>query len=255
MDTILNIIVSMQEKIIYSLCIIIWTSILQKFHYDMLFFLRDQSIFIIRWWFNIITRIWVILHEFSHLIFVIIFGWKVHEIKLFSKRGGHIKYSVPDYIWSLGHTSMWLFFWIKLIVNRIWIFMVAIWPLIVWILITMWLAYRLFEIPFLTTQFHINLNQLNIQNSIIFILYLSIFLPSFILSFQDISNLLVYRWDNIFATIIGSIFNIIIFTIFLVWIAYLYDYLYYFFWLYVISFAVTAIVYLISQIINLIFRL
>lgn len=229
------------NMLMWFLCIL-WLSILQKYHYQMLRYIKRHSWKIISTFIQLIIRIGIILHEFSHIIFAFFFGAKISEIKLFDKDWWSVNFKILDYIGSLWHTEMWILFFLKLIFNRIGLFMISCWPLIIWILINSLLFYVIMKI---SDNYYIHIIK------IIFVfLYSTLFLQSFILSFQDISNLILYRWTNIFATSIWSIINILIFLLFLLIISPYIDYLIFFITFYAFAFVIISLGFWIIYVTN-----
>ncbi len=181
MDNILSWAVPIYFKIIYIIFWILLLTVLQKFHYLMLFKLTSRSI-IISLVAKFMIRIGVIIHELSHLIFWIISFSKVKEIKFFDENGGSVSYESKDYIWNLPQYYWDWLYWFRLFFNQIGIFLISMWPLIVWMIINYFMLSYFFNVPFWTELKNLNFFSLfnDYLKFIIFIFYIILFLPNFI---------------------------------------------------------------------------
>lgn len=233
----------MQILIIELLTLLWWIvllTILQRFHYKMLYFLTRKQNFLIQWFFQFFIRFWVIIHEICHLFFWILSGAKVNKINLFSKNWGSVSFQTKNYIWALSQHYdkpgflFWLFF------NQIWIFLTSLWPLLFGIIFT-YLIQNYLQIPLEISKIPEFLLQLNIFQILIVSVYF-LLIPSFILSFQDIKHFIISRQSNFAATIVWSIINTLIFVIFLLFLTLFYEYFLLFFilycWIFIILFFV-----------------
>jgi len=184
------------EQIFINIFIIFWiiflSTFFQKHYYKILWFISWKSPKIIRLKIKFITRFWIILHEFSHAFFSFLSWHKIQEINLFSKNWWNVKYLYKNYIQGFWK---WIFsfnYWIKLIFNQIWIFLTSFWPLIFWII----LNYFFWNIIFWIDIKNLDANFLEIFKNLDFlkIIYLIIYfllIPTFILSWKDISHFFI----------------------------------------------------------------
>ena len=195
-----------QILVIFFLILIL--SFFQKYYYILLNYLK--SFFWLKYIINFIIRIWVILHEFSHVFFTFLAWNKIQEINLFSKNWWYVKYQYKNYIWNLWEWFWYLFFWIKLIFNQIWIFLSSAWPLIFWTIFTYFFWHDLIWI----NNYNEILYKLNWINILYIIIYI-ILIPNFILSWKDISHFIISKQNRFLATFIWSCINFIIFIWFL----------------------------------------
>lgn len=186
--------------------IIIFSTFLQKYYFVVLEKIKNSSK-VSSIIFGFIIRFWVIIHEFCHLIFGFLSWNKIKEVRLFDKNWWKVVYETKNYIWALSqnwHNLNFIFF---LILNQIWLFLTSIWPLVFWI----WLTYFLVNY-FLVLDYSI---LLNILLWWFFVILYSIFIPSFVLSYQDLSIFMISKQDWILATIFWSLINSIIFLSFI----------------------------------------
>lgn len=239
----------MNDILINSIIIFCWIIILtifQYFHFIILNIIKNFSfIFSIIW--NFLFRIWVIIHEFSHLLFWLLFGAKITKIDLFSRTWWSVSYQTKDYIGNMVYSDKIQFFWIKLLLNQIWIFLTSLWPLIVWICLNYFFIRNYLGIKseiFELNEF-IKIFSSDYLKFLVFIWYTVFFIPSFILSWQDISNFFIHKWDNIWATIVASLINTIIFAGFLVLISNFLNIFLSFFLFYLISFLMLLVFFII----------
>lgn len=239
----------MEEILIKSLVIfflILLLTFLQKYHFKMLRYISSKYHNIFRIFILSIIRFWVIIHELSHLFFWIISWAKIHKVELFRKDWWRVTFWTKNYIWHL-----WQYWWnpwylTKLFLNQIWIFLTSIWPLIIWMLITFLLFYYL-KLPF---EFNLLKDFLYTSNIYIItsILLYIILIPSFILSYQDIKNFIISKQDNLWATIIWSIINTIIFILFLFFLSLFYNYFIIFSIIYILLFTVLFVFWVVNYI-------
>lgn len=244
-NDIINYILSVKRDILSIVWIIFALTFFQKYHYRMLFSMKNNSSHFFGKFISWVIRLWVIIHEFSHLFFGRIFGAKVHSMDLFSETWWQVVFSQQDYIWAIwsNHGTNWFVFLIKLIINRFGTFLSSMWPLIVGIFLNILMLNYFTWNKIFSIQANVNLDsfQITIFSVLFLIIYLIIFMPSFILSRQDISNFFFYRGDNIFASFIWSFINILCFIIFLIVVARFFDYILYFSIFYLYSFVLTVI--------------
>ena len=115
-----------------------------------------------------------------------------------------------DYIWELpkyGFSFNFLFF---MILNQIWLFLVSFGPLIFWLLSSYLICYY-FWIENLKDILKINFSVWNV----LFLVFYSIFIPSFVLSFQDIKWFFISIQEDKLPTFFWSLINTWAFMIFL----------------------------------------
>lgn len=249
MDTIINYISTIKFQIINIVIIMLVLTLLQWLHYRMLRFIVVNSIFPIKNIFKIVSRIWVILHEMSHIIFIFLSGWTVKSVELFRPDGWKVSYAEKDYIASAAYNNYdWVTYFVFMLASKIWFFIAQIWPLIVWIFLNMLYLNVFFQISFFSQDFNIWLENINILNIIVSVVYLMVFVPTFIPSWKDLSNIFFYNWKNIIEKIIWSVINIFFVVCFLIISSYFIDYLIYFFYFYLTSFGITLLVYISSKI-------
>lgn len=249
MDTIINYVDWIKVQIVNIIIIMILLTLLQSIQYKMLRFIVVNSIFPINKIFRIVSRIWVILHELSHIIFIFLSGWTVKSVELFRPDGWKVSYAEKDYIASAAYNNYdWVTYFIFMVASKIWFFIAQIGPLIVWIIVNMLYLYFVFKIPFFSQEINIWISNINFINIILSIIYLMVFVPTFIPSWKDLSNIFFYNWINIVEKIIWSIVNIFFVVLFLIIGTYFIEYLVYFFYFYLVSFGITLIVYLCSNI-------
>ncbi len=243
-------------EIFFLIMMILLITILQKYHYKMLNYLKNSywKIIVLIFWF--IQRLTVIIHEFSHVIFAFVFWAKIKNIDLYSKKWGSVEFAMKDYIgsmWNFADSNKVLFI-INLIFNRIGIFLTSIWPLIVWIVINLILCISLLGINIWET-----INILEIIKNIdrmewfFLLIYSLVIIPSFILSFQDVKNLFIYKWDNFFASLVWSFINILILFFFLYLVTFLFVYFKLFFFSYIFSFLLTFVFFMLTKMYKRIF--
>jgi len=257
------------EKVILSGVFLIWIIILltflQRYHYQMLHNIKK------RWWkfltvfVDVVIRIGVILHEFSHLWFAVLFGAKIHKVELFKKTWGQVTFATKDYI-----ANLWFYNWnkviylIKLIINRVWIFLSSMGPLLVGIFLNFLLVNYITGNPLLSLQKELfSTNWDIVQNivwyfdlflglpiifKILLFIVITIFLPSFILSRKDLSHFFFYKWPNIFASAVGSLINFSLFFSFIILATRWIDYIWPFAVLYIIWFLIVLIIFLLIRI-------
>lgn len=222
--------------------IIFLSTVLQKYYYIILNKIASLSYFTNKV-FSFVIRFWVIIHELCHLFFWFLSWNKIKEINLFDKTWWKVIYETKDYIWNLSQNWFSFNYFFFLVLNQIWLFLTSIWPLFFWILI----SYLFFWIFFLDMDFS---NIWNIFIFWIFLFFYSIFIPSFVLSFQDISIFLISKQSWFFSTIFWSIINISIFLWFILsFSSFLVDYFIYFWIIFLLMFIVQLIIFLVISII------
>lgn len=231
------------NEIIIVFFIIIILTFLQKYYYIILY--KIKSFLWKKWFFiDFIIRIWVIIHELSHLIFWIIWWSKVEKIELFNKNWWKVIFKTKNYIWSIWNNYHIENFFIFLFFNQIWIFLTSIWPLLVWLLV---------NICFIK-YFNIDIYQLqNIEfnYSLIFFRFLYvIIIPSFILSYQDLKRFIISKQETKLQTISWSIINTIIFIFFIWFLTFLFEYFIIFRLVFCIYFLFITIIFLFIYLIN-----
>lgn len=192
------------------LLVILGTTFVQKYYFILLHKMKEESIFLSAF-IGFIIRFWVIIHEFCHMFFWFISGNKLKEISLFDKNGGKVVYETKNYIGHLSEYGLSLNYIVLLIFNQIWIFLTSFWPLIVGVGV----SFFLFQYLWITDWTSFQNFDYNIKSIIIVLLY-SIFIPSFVLSYEDISKFFISRQYGIFSTFLGSIINTAIFVGFMV---------------------------------------
>lgn len=216
------------NSIIIEVSIIFWgivlLTILQKFHYKMLYYLAHKYHNFLRFIIKFIIRTGIIIHELSHLLFWVISWAKIKKVELFRADGGRITFQTKNYIWHLGEYYDRPGFIFHLFFNQIWIFLTSIWPLIIWIIMTYCISYYL---DINISNYKESIFSLNILEYWILIIY-AIFVPSFILSFQDIKNFIISHQTNLASTIVWSLINTFIFFCFLWFLTFFYDFFLFF---------------------------
>lgn len=232
-------------NVLVTISIIIILTFLQKYFYKMLYFIKNKTQTKIRKIIDFFIRFWIIIHEICHLFFWF-FSWaKILEISLFKKDWWMVKYETKNYIWAMPYNYQKNLFFIKLFLNQFGIFFTSIGPLLfgiffnfLFLKFTLWIE----DIEyFIENPFSINWN---IYNFLFTFIYLFL-VPSFVLSFTDLSNFVISRQDTKSATIIWSIINSLIFTIFLFILSFFVDYLILFLGCFIITFWITFVIYLV----------
>lgn len=215
---------------------IILLTFLQKYHYKILNFLTKNTHIIIKKIFRFFIRIWIIIHELCHLFFWVLSWSKVKNINLFSKNWWSVTFETKNYIWALSQHYDKPGFIFMLFLNQIGIFLTSLWPLIFWIFVTFLLQDKL-QVPLSFSQVNDFLWSLSGEN----IAYLAIYfllIPSFALSVQDIKHFVISRQSWLGATIVGSIINMIIFSLFVIFLTIFYELFILFFIFYIIIFII-----------------
>lgn len=236
-------------NILSIIFILVSLTFLQKYHFRMLFYIMRT-----KWIFSkfivFINRIWIIVHEFSHLIFVL-FSWaKINNITLFSKTWWNVSFEHADYIWSLPYNSWGIWSVFVLILNKFMIFLSALWPLILWMILNAVLMKYVFWISYFWYWIWIwNLTH-SFVSWFVLILYSIFFMPYFILSYKDMQCFVYYNGTNFLAKIIWSFINIIVFWLLLFLLSYFYNYFLSFFIIYILSFLITWIIYIFVKLIR-----
>ena len=203
---------------------IILLTILQKFHYKMLYYLAHKYHNFLRLIIKFIIRTGIIVHEISHLIFWVLSWSKIQKVELFRTDGWRVTFQTKNYIWHLWEYYDRPGFMFHLFFNQIWIFLTSIWPLIIWIIVTYCVSHYL---DINISNYKETLFSLNIWDYWILIIY-AIFIPSFILSFQDMKNFIISHQTNLASTIAWSFINTIIFLCFLAFLTFFYEFFLFF---------------------------
>lgn len=229
--------------------LIIFSTFVQKYYFIVLYKIKNFNVFF-DYFFWFIIRFWVIIHEFCHMFFWFLSWNKIKEVQLFNKDWWKVIYETKNYIWALSEYWFSLWFIFSLILNQIWIFLTSFWPLFFWILIT-----------FLSLNYFWFTNFSDIKNFeysfwfIVFLLIYSIFIPSFVLSFEDLKKFFVSKQEWIFSTLFWSIINIFIFVWFIYLISsFIINYLIFFCILFLIMFLFQIIIFLIFSLIKKIIK-
>ncbi|MDD5769739.1 MAG: M50 family metallopeptidase [Candidatus Gracilibacteria bacterium] len=226
--------------IFYIIGIILALTIFQRFYFIILSKIESLSL-VLNWFYRFIIRFGVIVHEFCHMFFAVITGNKIEKIDLFKADGGQVILSSKDYIGELpkyGFSFNFLFF---MCLNQIGLFLVSFGPL-VFGLISGYLVFYYLGINSFKDVLKLNLDLYQIT----FLIFYSVFIPSFVLSFQDIKNFFISSQDNILATIMASIINTFIFLVFIYFFSKLFfQYLVLFTVLFLIMFFLQAIIYVV----------
>jgi len=241
-----------QSIIIFVL--IIFLTFLQKYHFIMLDYLSKVYWWIFRILIRFLIRTSIIIHELSHLFFWILSWAKIHKVELFRSDWWRVSFWTKNYIWHLSEYSWSPWYLTILFFNQIWIFLTSIWPLIIWITSIFFLIFY-FNIPFDIK----NLNNLYLflnesYLNYFYLICIIIFIPWFILSFQDIKNFIISKQDTFWATFVGSFINTIIFIIFLLFLSFFYNYFLLFSFVYFITFFLLFCVTIFTYVISKIFR-
>jgi len=250
-NQIMNYLSEIKFDAIYLVAIIFFLTFLQKYHFRMLYYIKARSNRFVNILVVVVLRIGVIIHEFSHLLFWLLFGAKIKKIELFKKNWGQVSFATKDYIANIAFIDKNKFrYFLKLLYNRIWIFLTSLGPLIVGIflnilIINLFTGNQIFslnpDIDF--SQIHTSLFLFSLL-----VIYGFLILPSFILSFKDISHFFFYKWQNRWASIIGSIINISTFIFFILIVAQRFDYILAFAILYFLSFSTLLILFFVFYI-------
>jgi len=229
--------------VIILLLVVIGLTLLQKYHYKLLFFLQKKTGGHGKYFFDFLIRVWVVIHEISHLVFAFLLWLKIRKINIWHPKGGQVELLSEDYIADLPfHNENKLFYWIKLIYNRISVFLTALWPLIIWYFLTNLIINLLYWRE--VRSFHtLSVSHFEISwlVGILFSVYLIFILPAFLLSFKDLSNLFFYKWENLVATVVWTAITTWLFAIVLITIAQRYTYFEVFMFLYVLVFVLLCL--------------
>ncbi len=197
--------------IIFVLILIL--TFLQKYYYKILFYLKRYKF--LKHTVSFIIRTWVIIHEFAHVFFAFLSWAKIQEIKLFEKTWWYVKYSYKNYIQAMAEGMNSFSYWILLILNQIWIFLTSLWPLILWIWLNYIFWYYLIWLDLQNFQDFNNILEYIWYLDIVYLFVYILIIPSFVLSWKDISHFIVSKQNNIIATFIWSFINIFIFILFM----------------------------------------
>ncbi len=221
------------NSLILIFWIFLWTS-LQKVYNLILGKIISTNLQLSKFVWSIV-RAWVIMHEFCHLIFGLVTFIKIKEVNLFEKNWWNVKYETRNYIWDLPlHYHDWRY-WFLLFFHQIWMFLISIWPILIWVLLNHLLLSDVFWI-----QGYQELRNLNFFGFISMFFYSLLIIPSFMLSFQDIKNFIISEQENEWATIIWSVINTMIFFVFIIclsfFVTYFVDFMFlYLFWFFLLS--------------------
>jgi hypothetical protein len=211
---------------------IILLTVLQKYHFKILYYLAHKYHSFFKYIIKFIIRTGIIIHECSHLLFWVLSWAKIKKVELFRKDGWRVTFQTKNYIWHLAEYYDRPWFMFHLFFNQIGIFLTSIWPLIVWIIVTYILSYYLGINIYNYSEI---IFQLNIFQYAMLILY-AVIIPSFILSFQDIKNFIISKQTNLASTIVWSMINTFIFLCFLSFLTFFYDFFLFFGLFYIIIF-------------------
>lgn len=238
------------DSLFIEITIIFWGIILlttlQKYHFKMLYYLAHKYHNFFRYIIKFIIRIGIITHECSHLLFWIISWAKVKKVELFRQDWWRVTFQTKNYIGHLAEYYDRSWFMFHLFFNQIGIFLTSIWPLIIWIIFTYILLYFLWiKIDTWTPE---EVYKIFTWKEYIALIIYAIFIPSFILSFQDIKNFIISKQTNLASTIVWSFINTIIFFAFLAFLTFFYDFFLFFWlfyiWLFLILFAYFSLNYM-----------
>lgn len=192
------------------LLVILGTTFLQKYYFLLLHKMKEEHIFL-HAFIGFIIRFWVIIHEFCHMFFWFLSGNKLKEISLFDKNGGKVVYATKNYIGHLSEYGLSLNYIFLLIFNQIGIFLTSFWPLIVGVGLSFF-VFQYLRITDIATLKSFDFD----YKSVLFLIFYSIFIPSFVLSYEDISKFFISKQYGIFSTFFGSLINTAIFVWFMV---------------------------------------
>ncbi|MCP4524237.1 MAG: hypothetical protein GY828_08520 [Candidatus Gracilibacteria bacterium] len=212
----------------------------------MLYYLSARYHNSFQYIFRFFIRFGVILHELCHLLFGVLSGAKVHSVELFRKDGGRVTFETKNYIGHLSQYSGHPGYMFKLILNQIGIFLTSLGPLLFGVFMTYLLIYLL-GFPINISDIEGFVGELNIKQIGVFLIYM-IMIPSFLLSFQDVKNFIVSKQDTLGATIVGSIINTVIFTIFLGFLTFFYKYFLFFGIIYLIIFTFLICIFVLHKV-------
>ena len=181
-------------------------------------------------------------------------GAMIKKIELFNKNWGQVQLETKNYIWSIWENYDKSGFFLFLFFHQIWVFLTSIWPLILGVVVNYLIIVKLFwlEIDYNNLNQDLSVIYSNFYNIIIFVVYI-LLLPSFILSFQDISNFIISKQEDWLATFWCSIINSIIFLSFILFFTLFYEIFLYFLYFYLIIFFLLLLFSLLVKII-LVFR-
>lgn len=194
---------------LYIICFIFFLSLFQKLYYLILFKIANLW-YKINFIYRFIIRFWVIIHELSHMFFAILTWNKISKVDMFKDDGGEVIILSKNYIWELPKYWFSFNFILLMVLNQIGLFLVSFWPLLFWIIF----IYLFCNYLWIYSFYDIINIKFNFLNSII-IFFLSIFIPSFVLSFQDIKWFFVSNQEYKLSTLVWSLINSIIFVLFL----------------------------------------
>ncbi len=242
-----EVLIERRLNILVVCTVVLLTTFLQKHHYILLF-----KIWKMAWKFwqiisRILIRIWVILHEMSHIFFAFVSWQEIKDVQFFSPKWWKVKILNKDYISAIGYfKGNPIFFIIWLIFNRIWVFLTSIWPMILGIFISLLLINYSFGMPLFSINYDLSqyqFSELSLLNIFILLIFWIFMFQWFILSWQDISNFVFYRWFSILESLFGSLINFVIFMIFVVLSSYFYLYFLFFWIVYIASFLMVLLMF------------
>jgi hypothetical protein len=245
---------------LFEIAIIFWwiilLTLLQKYHFKMLYYLAHKYHSFFRYIIKFIIRTWIIIHECSHLLFWIISWAKVKKVELFRKDWGRVTFETKNYIWHLWEYYDRPWFMFHLFFNQIGIFLTSIWPLIIWIIFTYILLYSSWiKIDAWTVE---EVYKIFTWKEYLSLIIYAIFIPSFLLSFQDIKNFIISHQTNLASTIVSSLINTIIFLCFLWFLTFFYEFFLFFglfyIWIFIVLLAYFSLSYIYFRCIKKIFK-
>lgn len=236
---------NIKYEILLSIFMIFLLTFLQQVHFKILFKITKKTSLILDWFVRVLLRVGIILHEFAHLIMWFLFWAKIQKIELFSKYWWKVVFSMPDYLWGIWYYHSFRFY-LMVIVSRIWIFLTSLSPLLVWIFFNTFLFYFLFW----GSLFDFDELSFWFLNSLIFVVYALVFLPSFLLSYQDLKSMFLYNWKFLIDRIVWTVLNIFIvfFAIIGLWV--FFEYLLMFFITYLLAFGWIVFIFWLNLIYN-----
>jgi len=238
------------HSLLIEISIIFWgiilLTILQKYHFQMLYYLTKRYHSFLRYIIKFIIRTGIIIHEVCHMFFWVLSWAKISKVELFRKDGGRVSFETKNYIWHLSKFSWHPWYMFQLFFNQIWIFLTSIGPLIFWIGFTYLVIFTL-NINIWTESYSDIISSLELKEYWILLLY-TIIIPSFILSFQDIKNFIISAQDTIGATIVWSFINTLIFMCFLAFLTFFFEYFLFFWIFYIIIFVMLFIFWSVNYI-------
>lgn len=232
------------DSLLILFLIIFWT-FLQWFHYKFLGYIQISLWKTFHVIISVIIRLWIIIHEFSHIIFAFINWSKVIKIELFRKDWWRVILSEKDFIWSMAYNNHSFSYFLLMLLNRIWIFTTNLWPLIIWITINILLFNYVFWINIDNYNDFSKVTSMDIRKIVVLTIYIFIILPSFMVSYQDISNIVFYKSNFLIITIVWSMINFLFLALFLYICTFFIKYIVSFFIFYFAVFLTLTCLYLV----------